>query len=263
MHTALLKVASQWDQILTNAQGTVSQKSSDVDLLTAADTEVESLVRKKIQQLDSSATIVGEENGKTRSADGGQSRTYLIDPIDGTFNFARDSPHYCTAIACIENKEVIAAEAYFPAFKMSIGAEKGSGVHVSKDPTKPLAEREYTAQVSDKGSLSGAALNSDILPANRSDLIHIHNELTKKAIVKCQMCAVYSAYDIARGSLDGAIMSGLKPWDIAAGYLFVNEAGGTVSDAAGNTSWPAVRDSELTVLSNGNLDEKLYSALPS
>lgn len=254
MYFSVQLVAAQWNDIIDRSQGTAKEKTSNIDFVTSADREIEEIVRDNLNTLDEDATVVGEENGETQGESG---RKYYIDPIDGTFNFVRNSADFCVAIACEEDNDITAAVCYFPALEMTVQSVKGEGVQFSGMPLHS-GERRTPGTVSTQSKLDGAALNIDVIDGiNRDVLGPLCTELYQQSIIKQQMCVVLSMAEVANGALDGGVLHGVNPWDVAPGYLFINEAGGAVSTMTGNTEWEHVKDGWNVVFSNGEIHDQL------
>lgn len=249
---ALAKVATEWENITHASQGTKETKSSASDFVTQADTSVEELIRNHIKSVDAAATIRGEEYDTDT---GDSNRAYIIDPIDGTYNFANRIPLYCTAIAYEEDGDVQAAGLHYPSLGMTLEGVRGV-VQVDGAPLSAL--RDGPPSVSSKELLDGAGLAlGGAHGYGQQELHRIRQKLQSQGARTTEtLCAIYLMTEVARGALDGGIIYGLEPWDIAPGYLLIEELGGRVTTPAGQTDWEAIQEGNV-VFSNGHLHDDL------
>ena len=193
------------------------------DLVTEADRASEALIVERLQNHFPAHTVVGEEGGeRTRQAE----YCWYVDPVDGTTNFAHGFPMYNVTLALERNGELIAGVVFDPTRNEMFAAEKGGGaylngrrIHVSK-----------TATVND--SLVATGFPNRKRPGNIN--IHFFYQLAmmSQGVRRPGAAALDLAY-VAAGRLDGFWEFGLNPWDMAAGILLVEEAGGRCSDMNG------------------------------
>ena len=152
---------------------------------------------------------------------------YIVDPLDGTTNFLRGIPHFCSSIAYADGSGVLAAVVLDPMLDELFWAERGQGAF--------LGERRLVLGVS--RGLDGALLHTGnphlTAPAYPSYLAQLGRVMaTNSSLRRLGAAALDLAY-VAAGRGDGFFEPALKPWDIAAGLLLVREAGGVVSDHRG------------------------------
>lgn len=203
----------------------VSMKGKN-DLVTNVDKSTEALIIGEIQKLYPQDQILGEESGTDEGGDHG-SRRWVIDPIDGTQNFAQGIPLFCVSIALqIDGKSVVGC-IYDPNRDELFSAALGEGAFLNGEPM----------QVSEKEVLDESLVVTGF-PLTRTDefrwTIKQYFAMTdvSRGIRRLGSAALDLAY-IACGRLDLFWEYGLKPWDTAAGYLLVQEAGGVVTDLEG------------------------------
>ena len=216
----------------------------DADLVTIADRQAETLIRKRIRSHWPSHDILGEEEGLT---DSGSDYRWYVDPLDGTTNFAHGFPVFCTSIALEHKGARIAGVIYDPTRDELFAAEQGGGaylnqrrIHVSK--TAKLAE-----------SLMGTGFPSH--KRHKNPNIHFYHQITLRTHgVRRAGSAALDLCCVACGRFDGFWELNLNPWDTAAGVLLVEEAGGKVSDFQGGTFQIASRE---TMATNGLLHPAL------
>jgi myo-inositol-1(or 4)-monophosphatase len=235
------------------SQGVVTEYKGDVDLVTVADRTAEKLIRERLSEVFPEHGIFGEEG--TRDRLDGEFRWY-VDPLDGTTNFAHGFPQFCVSmgleqrskrLAPDEDGTIMAAVIYDPLRDELFAAERGRGVrfngrpmHVSKTPE--LAE----------------ALVATGFPSrkrNESPNIHFYHEFSLRShgVRRAGSAALDLAY-VAAGRLDAFWEFNINPWDTAAGYLLVEEAGGKMTGFSGK---PFRLDSREILASNGLIHAEL------
>ena len=191
----------------------------DVDLVTEADRASETLILDRLQARFPRHDVMGEEG--TRRETGSEYRWY-VDPLDGTTNFAHGFPVFCVAMGLEHKGQVIAGVVYDPTRGEMFSAEKGSGaylnhrsIHVSK--TSSLPE-----------SLVATGFPSH--KRHKSPNIYFYHQITLRTHgVRRAGSAALDLVSVASGRFDGFWEFNLNPWDLAAGVLLVQEAGGQVT----------------------------------
>ncbi len=213
--------------ILMNYYGKIDKYEfkGKVDILTEADKECEKAVIEKIKAQFPKDSVLAEESGKTAENKG--EFLWIIDPLDGTTNFAHGYPFFAFSCAVQKNGETFAALVEIPFLKETFFAIKGEGAFLN----------EKKIEVSKVSELRKSLLVTG-LPYFRAQVVDDLLSKMKKAVLNGQglrrggAAAVDLCY-IACGRLDGYFEIGLKPWDTAAGVLIVEEAGGKVTDYSG------------------------------
>jgi myo-inositol-1(or 4)-monophosphatase len=213
--------------------GVETEYKGDVDLVTVADRASEALIKQRLSEHFPEHGIYGEEGTRERLT--GEYRWY-VDPLDGTTNFAHGFPSFCVVLglehrtpglADDEDGEMVAGVTYDPLRDEMFTAERGKGcwlngkrVHVSKAAN--LQE-----------SLTATGFPSS--KRHRSPNVHFYYEITLRShgVRRAGSAALDLAY-VACGRLDGYWEFNLNPWDTSAGYLLVEEAGGTVTHFDGS-----------------------------
>ncbi len=209
-------------------KGVTAEYKGDVDIVTEADRASEALIKEKLQIAFPGHGIYGEEG--TREGLEAEYRWY-VDPVDGTTNFAHGFPAFCVllglerrrpGLAANEDGEIIAAVTYDPLRDEMFSAEKGKGawlngkqIHVSK-----------TAQLQE--SLTATGFPSQKRHENPN--VHFYQQITLRShgVRRVGSAGLDMAY-VACGRLDGFWEFNLNPWDTSAGFLLIEEAGGTVT----------------------------------
>ena len=208
------------------AQGVsfAATKSTIADIVTEADREVENLVRARLQAERPGDGFLGEEFG----AEPGESGvTWIVDPIDGTVNYAYGIPAYNISIAAVHGPvepgawEGLAGVVYAPALGELFSAASGGGAWLD-------GQRLAVTQDAPAGALLATGFGYD--PAtHEGDLETVRRIMPiARDLRRIGSAALDLAY-VAAGRLDGFFERGLKAWDFAAGAILVEEAGGRVS----------------------------------
>lgn len=235
------------------AEGVKTEYKGDVDLVTVADRTSEKLIRERLALAFPEHGIFGEEGTRERLE--AEYRWY-VDPLDGTTNFAHGFPHFCVSMGLEQRPAglkpgqdgtLVAAVLYDPLLDEMFTAERGRGawlngkpIHVS--PTPLLAE-----------SLVATGFPSQ--KRHLSPNIHFYQEFTLRShgVRRAGSAALDLAY-VAAGRMEGFWEFNLNPWDTAAGFLLVEEAGGRITDFSGAKY---KLDSREVLASNGLIQGEL------
>jgi myo-inositol-1(or 4)-monophosphatase len=210
----------------------------DVDLVTEADRASEALIMDRIQARFPRHDVLGEEGARR---DTGSDYRWYVDPLDGTTNFAHAFPVFCISIGLEHKGQMIAGVVYDPTRGEMFAAEKGSGaylnhrrIHVSK--TTSLQE-----------SLLATGFPSH--KRHKNPNIQFYHRITLRTHgVRRAGSAALDLACVASGRFDGFWEFNLNPWDLSAGILLVEEAGGQVTGFFGQPFRLADRD---VVATNG------------
>jgi myo-inositol-1(or 4)-monophosphatase len=220
----------------------------DVDLVTVADRTSEKLIVERLRGLWPQHGIVGEEGTRT---DTGADYTWLVDPLDGTTNFAHGYPVFCVSIALVRKDDQLEAGIlYDPTRDEMFAAERGRGATLNG----------RTIHVSRTASLSESLLGTGFPSHKRhqNPNIHFYQQLTLRSHgVRRAGSAALDLANVACGRYDGFWEFNLNPWDTAAGALLVQEAGGTITRFDGS---PFRLDSREVLASNGLLHHELMAS---
>ena len=203
-------------------------KSSDIDIVTEADQEAELFISRELLRLYPEHHLVGEEGGGQGAPIDTATYHWYVDPIDGTTNFASGIPHFCVSLALTDaDRKPIVAVIYQPMTDDLYTAIKGEG---AKRNGKPIQVTE-TSKLVQSVVGSGFPYFKHTKPDNNTKQ---WAEFTKKVrgIRRMGSAALDLAY-VAAGRFDGYWEPSLKPWDVLAGVLLVEEAGGKVTDYQG------------------------------
>ncbi len=203
----------------------VSNKGA-IDLVTEADLASEKLIIERIKSHYPRHAILAEESGGVESASGNSEWKWIIDPLDGTTNYAHGYPCFCVSIALARAGEIEIAAIYDPTRDEMFAAERGQGATLN-------GRRMRVSNVEDLN----AAMLCTGFPYNVRERPNFEREfanftMTAQAVRRDGSAAIDLAY-VACGRFDGFWEDGLNPWDVAAGVLLIKEAGGTVTDFRG------------------------------
>lgn len=232
-----------------------ARKTTRSDVVTAADTETEACIVRELRARFPAHHIVGEEGGGQGAPAAQAAYHWFVDPIDGTVNFAAKLPHFCTSIALTTaGREPLLGVVHDPTRGETFTAVRGGGAHLNGVALRVTD----TASLNDAVVSTGFPYDKHTNPDNNlrewtAFLKHIRGERRLGA------AALDLAY-VAAGRLDGYWEKDLKPYDALAGLLLVREAGGTVTDYAGDPT-PQRLDRGRYVASNGHLHAAMLGVL--
>lgn len=228
-----------------------------IELITPADKKAEKIILNLIQKNFPDHQILTEESGQINQI-ANSPYLWLVDPLDGTTNFAFRHPLFCVSIALVYNQEIILGVIYAPITKELFVAEKGKGAFLYRKRIT-LNHVGCKIKVSRRKQLSKTFLTSGYSgkDKDRCLILKFYPALISKSEHHRDLgsCALELAY-IAAGRLDGAIILGLRPFDAAAGVLMVKEAGGKVTNLQGK-DW-TINDHYL-IASNSLIHQKLLN----
>ncbi len=184
----------------------VSKKGPN-DFVTNSDMKVEKIIIEELSKQKKNFSIISEEAGLIENDD--KDNFWIIDPIDGTTNFLHGIPHFCVSIALKAYGEIISGVIFDPIKNEMFYAEKNNGAYFNN----------HRIRVSKKTNVNDCLFSTNKIGAINSEL---NTRITGSA-------ALDLAY-VGSGRLDGYFQNNLNIWDIAAGMLIVNEAGGKTND---------------------------------
>ena len=217
-------------------QGSVSEKKKN-DFVTHADRESEEEIVARIRERFPEDSFLGEEGGARSAHDDADGRpegppadrTWIIDPLDGTSNFIAGFPFWCVSIAAREKGEIVAGAIWDPLREELYTAARGSGAF--RDGTR--------LHVSGRAGLDDAFLATGF-PFRSKDRIDFylalfHDVFLRARAIRRAGSAALDLAHVASGVFDGFFEFRLSIWDIAAGALLIEEAGGKVTDYGGGS----------------------------
>ncbi len=228
----------------------VSRKGPS-DFVSAADLRAEEILRQELTKARPGFALLMEESGSHEGrGDGGE--RWIVDPLDGTTNFLHGLPHFAVSIALEERGEITHGVVYDPIKEELFWAEKGAGAY--------LGDRRI--RVAGRSRLGDCLLATGIPFQGHGDPESFSRELgaamAQTAGVRRWGTASLDLAYVAAGRFDGFWEHGLSPWDIAAGWLLVREAGGFVTGLDGRAM---KLDSPDILAANGELHSGLVKLL--
>jgi myo-inositol-1(or 4)-monophosphatase len=196
----------------------------EIDIVTEADRMSEALILSAIRRQYPGHDVLAEESSATHN---GSSFRWIIDPLDGTTNYAHGYPVFCVSIALEIEGDICLGVVFNPMLDEMFVAEKGGGAYLNG----------HNLSVSKTAILSHSLLATGFpydIRENKNNNINYFTEMARKvqAIRRAGSAALDLAY-VAAGRFDGFWELKLMPWDTAAGCLLVQEAGGLITDLAG------------------------------
>jgi myo-inositol-1(or 4)-monophosphatase len=217
MLEGLIEIAHEAGEIVLAGyeQRLPGMDKGEFDVVTEADHASGEWISKRLREAYPGIGIVSEE----AEAEGCLERYWLVDPLDGTKNFSHGHPFFCVTMALVEAGRPVLGVTYDPVRRETFAAERGQGATRNGEPMR----------VSEVGTLKKAMLTSGF-PSSRR-----HQDLDTKVFLEILMssqalrrsgCSGLDLAYVACGRFDAVFDWGLSPWDVAAGLLLVEEAGG-------------------------------------
>ena len=231
-------------------QLTIDTKSAAIDLVTEVDRACEALIVDGIHSARGDDAILAEEgHGDDRA---GAEFRWIIDPLDGTVNFAHGFPRFCVSIGVEREGERVLGVVYDPLLDERFEAIRGEGAWLG-------SRRLEVSHEPDLGrALVATGFAYDIHDSARDNLASFRNVVKAARGIRRDGSAALDLCYVAAGRLDAYWELKLHPWDVAAGFLIVEEAGGRISDFRNG---PPDRSGREVVSSNGPLHEALLGQL--
>lgn len=196
----------------------------ETELVTEADKNAEQKIKAVLEEAFPNYAMLTEESGNLK---GEGDACWIVDPLDGTTNFVHSLPFFCTSIALERQGEIVLGVVHDPMATQTYAAERGGGATLNGRPIR----------VSDTDELSRALLGTSF-PDDPGEVPRGLDLFERFANLARGMRRLGSgALDlcyVAAARLDGCYEQGFSAWDIAAGVLIIEEAGGEVSDYQGS-----------------------------
>jgi myo-inositol-1(or 4)-monophosphatase len=226
------------------------ERKGRIDLVTEFDRRSERFILERIAERHPGHGVLAEESGAHR-ADGSLTR-WIVDPLDGTTNFAHNYPFFAVSIAVEHAGELVAGVVFDPVRDEMFSAARGEGARLNGAPI----------EVSRIPRLDQALLVTgfpyDVREHPELILPHFHAFLVRAQGVRRDGSAALNLCYLACGRFDGFWERNLAPWDMAAGVMIVREAGGRATDYAGG----ALRlDGRQILATNGALHDEMMAVL--
>ena len=227
----------------------ISYKGSPNNLVTEMDRRAETLIVDAIRARFPDHEILAEERGAVGS---GSAYRWIVDPLDGTTNYAHGLPIFCVSIALEAEGRLVLGVVYDPNRRECYVAERGRGATLDGVPLRVSATPALGQ------SLLGTGYQYDIRRSGRNNLAEHAALLLRSHSVREIGSAVLHLASVAAGRLDGFWELSLGAWDVAAGALLVEEAGGRVSSPTGG---PLDLAAPSIVATNGVIHDEVLAVL--
>jgi myo-inositol-1(or 4)-monophosphatase len=219
----------------------------EVDLVTESDRRSEELVVARLSKIFPAHGIIAEEGGGAAAR---AKYCWHVDPLDGTTNFAHGYPCFAVSIGLVEDGAPIAGVVFNPVTNELFSAARGEGAYLNNNPIHVSSVEELAT------SLVATGFPTHLRKSSTN--IHYYWQFTLRTHgVRRDGAAALDLCSVACGRFDAFWEFGLKSWDTAAGVVIVQEAGGSISDLAGE----AYRLGGPSVLaSNGKIHKEMQDA---
>ncbi len=220
-----LERVKQWAEEVGNYQLEMLEKelvyhskSTATDIVTEVDIESERMIIERIKTYYPEHSILSEEEG---SIDNDSSFKWIIDPLDGTNNYFHGYPIFSVSIALYRGEEALVGVVYVPKLKELFYASKGEGAFVNGRRLSVSTRKDMTLALMATGFPYDKAIDKE-----NNNLTILNSLLTEIMCIRRSGSAAFDLCCVAAGRLDGFWELKLKLWDIAAGKLLIEEAGG-------------------------------------
>ncbi|MFN7279515.1 MAG: inositol monophosphatase family protein [bacterium] len=252
LKSTLIKAATEAGDLMKSRMNTgfsVENKEGINNLVTEVDVACEKLIMDAIRNDFPDHFILSEETGEIRTD---SAYKWIIDPIDGTVNFAHGIPLCCVSIGLEKNGQVIMGAVYNPFLDEFFFAEKGQGATLNGNKISVTGKSDVFAACLVTG-FPYSYLDSENGP------LEVFGRLIRKGVpVRRLGSAAIDLCWVAAGRFDGFYEHKLNAWDSAAGFLMVEEAGGKVTDFEGN---PYSLNQPHIVATNGKIHNDLLDVI--
>lgn len=254
----MLRAAEKAAKSLVRDFGEVEQLQVSMkgpgDFVSAADMRAEKIIFEELKKARPDFGFLMEESGTVKGKD--NENRWIIDPLDGTANFLHGIPYWAISIALEHNGEIVAGLIYNPINDEMFRAEKGDGAFMRNKRLRVSGRRDLGLSV-----IVGGSAGKRPERANLSTYLkQVENISNAGAGYRKNASASLDLAYVAAGRYDAYWESNLKPWDVAAGFLIVKEAGGYVGTLDGKGD--AIFGGDIYA-TNGNLTEPVRKLLTS
>jgi len=232
------------------------ERKGRIDLVTEYDRRSERLLLEALARRFPGAAVLAEESGAHAGAPAAAGPNaalrWIIDPLDGTTNFAHNYPFFAVSIAAEKSGALVAGAVYDPLRDELFAAAAGGGAALNGAPIRVST----IARIEDALLVTGFPYDVRERPDDSLSLFRAF--LTRAQGIRRDGSAALNLCYLAAGRFDGFWEVELSPWDVAAGSLIVREAGGTISDFDGG---PFALEARRILASNGPLHPEMMSIL--
>ncbi|WP_440923639.1 inositol monophosphatase family protein [Candidatus Pelagibacter sp.] len=233
----MIKASEKASKILIKDFGEIEKlqvsKKGPNDFVTNSDLKTEKIIIDELKKAKPNYSILSEEKGVENNND--KNNTWIIDPIDGTINYLHGVPHFAISIALKSYDKIIAGLIYDPIKNEMFYAEKNNGAYFNNQRIK----------VSKKNKIEDCLF----VAGNKIDY-------DSELLLRKSGCAALDMAYVAAGRYDGYFQKNLNLWDIAAGIIIVEEAGGVLNEIDLST----INNLKI-IASNNSINNKLFEKL--
>jgi len=224
------------------------ETKGEFDLITEADRASEKQIVERLRSHFPSHAVVAEEGGGHQSS---SEFTWYVDPLDGTTNFAHGFPAFAVSLGLARAGEMLTGVVFDPIRQELFAAERGGGAYLNNRRIRVSAAKRLSDSLSSTGFPSRKR--------HHNINIHFYYQLAMAShgVRRTGSAALDLAF-VSAGRLDFFWEFGLKPWDVAAGVLLVQEAGGRVTDMLGAPH--SVTESEHVLADNAAVHDEVLRA---
>ncbi len=246
-HELLANFRNHQATVYGNEVVSVANRTLSKEVSSTNDDEADRIIIELISDRCPKHNLLTEETGLI---DNGSPYTWIVDPLDGSSNFLNHNPFFAVSIALAYENEPITGVVFAPFLEEMVVARRGQGCTVNGRPVS-VSKTDDLAKTYVVGCPGGDPDNTRFARMEFA----LHQQI--KDFRKIGSAAV-EAYMVAAGRVDAFTTLNISPWDVAAGVLCVEEAGGRVSDFAGN---PWKLDKTDMLVSNGLIHEEILTEL--
>lgn len=234
---------------VSGVRGNATTKTTRRDLVTDADRAAEEAVLRVLRAARPGDAIVAEETAAWAAA---ARRTWYVDPLDGTVNFAHGIPVFCVSVGLVADGVPVVGAIEAPALRESYAASPGIGATLDGEPIR-VSDTEVFGD-----ALCATGFAYDLENLEDDNLDNLASVAKANRGIRRLGAAAMDLAWVAAGRLDGFWELHLSPWDVAAGAALVLGAGGRLTDLAGGSDWLLGRH---LAASNGHVHEALLARL--
>ncbi|HWE38951.1 MAG TPA: inositol monophosphatase family protein [Isosphaeraceae bacterium] len=220
------RVAEEAGRLLLAAFGKVeAREKGPADLVTSADFDSQRLIADRLARAFPGSTLLAEEEGVTPDPD--CPWRWIVDPLDGTMNFAHGNPCWCVSIGLEYRGDPVVGVIHVPLLNTTYSAAKGLGATANGQAIRVGKAESLSV------ALTGACLPSDFAREADRQTAYFRRFSTGTHSLRRLGSSAWSLSLVAAGGLDICYATSMQPWDAAAGVVLVREAGGVVTGLAG------------------------------
>lgn len=237
------------------ADDEIKQKSGPLDLVTLADIEAEKALTRRLTEVFPGTVAFGEE---AATADpglfgllGGEKPVWVLDPVDGTINFAQGRPDFAVIVAYIRNGATLAGWIYAPVSGTMIQATRNRGAWCGR-------ERLLGAASPSLARMTGSAYGYGIDRRYLSDSLEESGSVGR---IDNRLCGAVEYMELVRRQRDFMLSRNSLPWDHAAGILIAEEAGGAAAFLDGSPYDPRILDGRILITADRSAWSPLQAAI--